>query len=200
MGGMCLLCLYYAARLSDPDLVVYLFREALLFGLPAALIVFFQDRYLDRWSNGYRLLKEFGEWRRNAVQSNSVEPFPIVKPKRSELGIAYPRRLLEHAVEDRGEIAGVRIDYLQNLGGRGLLFEWLARLADEPCILHRDVRLISEGVDKPHLSFRERLDPRSREDNQFHISLRKLCCSGYEPRWSFSSRIDISIDDIVDGC
>ena len=48
MGGMCVLCLYYAASLSNPDTVSYLFKEALLFGVPAALIVFFQDRYLDR--------------------------------------------------------------------------------------------------------------------------------------------------------
>jgi len=45
---MCVLCLYYTATLSNPDTVSYLFKEALLFGVPAALIVFFQDRHLDR--------------------------------------------------------------------------------------------------------------------------------------------------------
>jgi hypothetical protein len=42
------------------------------------------------------------------------------------------------------EVAGRSIDDLQHLGGRGLLFERLARLGDQPRVLHRDDRLRGE--------------------------------------------------------
>jgi hypothetical protein len=48
MGGMSLFCLYYAAQLSDPDVVRYLFIEAVKWGAPAAAIVYCQGKYLDR--------------------------------------------------------------------------------------------------------------------------------------------------------
>src|SRR5262249_22173442 len=47
---------------------------------------------------------------------------------------------LQYCVEDRGEVAGRGIDDLQYLGGRGLLLQCLARLGQEPRILHRDDR------------------------------------------------------------
>jgi hypothetical protein len=48
MGGMALFCLYYAAQLSDPDMVRYLFLGALKWGGCAMAIVYFQGKYLDR--------------------------------------------------------------------------------------------------------------------------------------------------------
>jgi hypothetical protein len=48
MGGFALFCLYYAAKLSDPDAVRLLCVEALEWGGAAAAIVYCQGRYLDR--------------------------------------------------------------------------------------------------------------------------------------------------------
>jgi hypothetical protein len=48
MGGFALFCLYYTARLSDPDVVWVLFAYALKWGGGATAIVYFQGRYLDR--------------------------------------------------------------------------------------------------------------------------------------------------------
>jgi len=47
MGGMAVFCLYYAGQVSDPDVVRYLFIEALKWGLPATAIVYCQRTYLD---------------------------------------------------------------------------------------------------------------------------------------------------------
>jgi hypothetical protein len=46
MGGMAVFCLYYAWRASDPDVVRRLIIDAMKWGLPAAAIVYCQDRYL----------------------------------------------------------------------------------------------------------------------------------------------------------
>src|SRR3954462_9329421 len=59
--------------------------------------------------------------------------------------------LLQHRVEHRREIAGPRIDDLQHLGGRGLLLQRLARLGQQPRILHRDDRLRREILYKSNL-------------------------------------------------
>ena len=61
----------------------------------------------------------------------------------------------EYRVEDRCEIAGGRVDDLQHLGRRGLLFQRLPRLGDEPRILQRDHRLRREIFEKRNLLLRE---------------------------------------------
>ena len=48
MGGVAVFCLYYACQLSDPDVVLYFLIQAVKWGGPAAAIVYFQGRYLDR--------------------------------------------------------------------------------------------------------------------------------------------------------
>ena len=57
----------------------------------------------------------------------------------------------EHRVEHRREVAGRRIDDLQHLGRRGLLLQRLARLGQEPCVLHRDDRLRREVLQQCYL-------------------------------------------------
>jgi hypothetical protein len=47
MGGCALFCLYYAAQLSDGDVVRYLFLSALKRGGCATAIVYAQGKYLD---------------------------------------------------------------------------------------------------------------------------------------------------------
>jgi hypothetical protein len=46
MGGTAVFCLYYAAQLPDPDIVRYLFLDALKWSGCAAAIVYFQNKYL----------------------------------------------------------------------------------------------------------------------------------------------------------
>ncbi len=48
MGGLAVFCLYYAAQVSNHDLVWYLFTDSLKWGGCATAIVYFQARYLDR--------------------------------------------------------------------------------------------------------------------------------------------------------
>ena len=67
-------------------------------------------------------------------------------------------RLLQHRVEHRREVAGRAIDDLQYLGGRGLLLQRLARLGDQPRILHRDHRLRGEILQQRDLLVGERPD------------------------------------------
>ena len=65
-------------------------------------------------------------------------------------------RLFQHRVEHRREVAGRGIDDLQHLGGRGLLLQGLARLGDEPRVLHRDHRLRREILQQRDLLVGER--------------------------------------------
>src|ERR1700747_2441392 len=88
------------------------------------------------------------------------KPLAIVSPKSAKSSSAQPRRLLEHRLEDRREIAGRAVDHLQYLGGRGLPLERLARLRDEARILHRDHRLGGEILKQRDLFLAERPDLR----------------------------------------
>ena len=78
-------------------------------------------------------------------------------------GLAQPHRLFQHRVEHRREIAGRGVDDLQHLGGRGLLLQRLALFGDQPRVLDRDHRLISEGADEFDLPVGERFHPLARE-------------------------------------
>ena len=70
--------------------------------------------------------------------------------------LAQPQRLFQHRIEHRREVAGRGIDDLQHLGGRGLLLQRLARLGDEPRVLHRDDRLRREILQQRDLLIGER--------------------------------------------
>lgn len=45
MGGVAIFCLYYSTQIPDSG---WLLIEALKWGMPAAAIVFFQERYLSK--------------------------------------------------------------------------------------------------------------------------------------------------------
>ena len=47
-------------------------------------------------------------------------------------------RLLQDCVENRGEVAGRRINDPQHFGGRGLLLQCLTRLGQEPRVFQRN--------------------------------------------------------------
>src|SRR5262249_43003242 len=70
--------------------------------------------------------------------------------------IAQAYRLLQDRVEYRGEIAGRAVDDLQYLGGGGLLLQGLARLTQEPRVLHRNDRLRGEILQQCDLLVGER--------------------------------------------
>src|SRR6516164_7705542 len=80
-----------------------------------------------------------------------MEKFAVIGKHVTVSRLAEPDRSLEHRVEDRGEVAGRGIDDLQYLGSRGLLLQRLARLGQEPGILHRDDRLRREVLEKDDL-------------------------------------------------
>ena len=71
-------------------------------------------------------------------------------------GPAKAVRLLQHRVEHRRQIAGRAVDDLQHLGGCGLLLQGLARLGQEPRILHCNDCLRGEVLQQHDLLFGER--------------------------------------------
>jgi hypothetical protein len=65
--------------------------------------------------------------RRSSYRSER-EAFPIIGPKMAIRGVAEMYRFVEHRIEHRLQMAGVGIDNLQHLSGRGLLLQRLALL------------------------------------------------------------------------
>src|SRR5580704_4991680 len=85
------------------------------------------------------------------ARPNEAGAFTIEGPKGRGDTAAEPDGSLQHRIEHRREIAGGGIDNLQDLGCRGLLFERLAGLRDEPRVLDRDHRLGSEVLKESDL-------------------------------------------------
>ena len=88
-----------------------------------------------------RLRQELAVGDRHITERSCMKPITVKCPKGAEARIAQPRRLFEYCVEYGREVARSAVDHLQYLGGGGLLLQGLARLGDEPGILHRDDRL-----------------------------------------------------------
>jgi len=105
-----------------------------------------------------RMSQIIRERRRDTSRCDRAKAFPVGGDKNSEGCFAQPKRLIEHRVEDRREVAGRGIDDLQHLGGRGLLLRRLARLGQQPCILHGDDRLRCEILKQGDFLFGERPD------------------------------------------
>ena len=70
-----------------------------------------------------------------------MKALPIPGQHNSKGRFAETPSPFQHRIEDRSEVSGRGIDDLQDLGGRGLLLQGLARLSQEPRVLHRDHRL-----------------------------------------------------------
>ena len=90
------------------------------------------------------------------ARATPAKRFAVIGAACAERGLAQPRRLFEHRVEHRREVAGRGIDDPQHLGGRGLLLQRLARLGDQPRVLHRDDRLRREVLQQRDLLVGER--------------------------------------------
>src|SRR5262249_9162307 len=67
-------------------------------------------------------------------------------------------RFLQYRIEHRREVTGRGVNDLQYFGGRGLLFEGLARLGQEPRVLDRDDRLRREVLHERDLLVGKRPD------------------------------------------
>src|SRR5215467_8906572 len=86
-----------------------------------------------------------------APASHIVEAFAVKGCQAAVSGAAQRQRPFQQGVEYWGEVAGRGIDDLQYLGGRGLLLQSLARLGQQPCVLHRNDRLRREVLHQCNL-------------------------------------------------
>src|SRR6516225_199308 len=123
-------------------------------------------------SGAHWMRQEFGVFARNPPVRYGVKGIPIKRRKRAERNLAEFHRLFEDRIEHGREVAGRRIDDLQYLGSRGLLLQSLARLGQEPRVLHRDDRLRREVLQQRDLLVGERtyfsaIDPDDAEQGAF---------------------------------
>src|SRR5215831_8487092 len=70
--------------------------------------------------------------------------------------VAEPVRLLQYRLKDRREVPGRAVDYPQHLGSGSLLLQRLARLGQEPRVLHCDHCLRREALKERNLLVGER--------------------------------------------
>ena len=87
----------------------------------------------------------------HSARRDGAEPFTLISHKCAASGTAESVGLFEDRVEYRREVAGRGIDDLQYLGCGGLLLQCLARLGQEPRILHRNDRLRGEVLQQRDL-------------------------------------------------
>src|SRR5215472_16240231 len=88
-------------------------------------------------------------WR--TARRDRAKPLTLFDEQGAVGGFAQSRRLLQHCLENRGKVARGAVDDLQDFGGRGLLFQGLARLGYEACVLHGDDRLSRKVLEKSNL-------------------------------------------------
>src|SRR6516162_7007582 len=102
---------------------------------------------------------------RIAADRDGAEVFAVVERQRAVRRPAQTVRLLQYRIEHRRKIAGRGIDDLQHLGGRGLLLQRLARLGQQPRVLHRYDRLRGEILQQRDLLFGKRPNLGPARDN-----------------------------------
>ena len=90
--------------------------------------------------------------------SEGLEALAVETHERAKGGFAEPQSSFKHRVEHRREVTGRGIDDLQYLGGRSLLFQSVARLGQQPRILHCDDRLRREVLQQRNLLVGEGAD------------------------------------------
>ncbi len=123
-----------------------------------------ETRAGHQWLAGWRVgtpvavPQPVGERLRHSAHGDRPEMLVIIKKQTPLRGAAKGVRLLEYRIEYRGEVTGRTVDDPQYLGRRGLLVERLARLRNEPRILHRDHRLGGEVLQQRDLLVGERPD------------------------------------------
>src|ERR1700751_2031861 len=103
-----------------------------------------EPRPRDPKGRRYRLTRLLLDKRRITMNCHKAEELAVIGSELTVGGFAQARRLFEDRVEHWGEIAWRGIDDRKYLSGRGLLRQGLARLGQQPRILHRDYRLRRE--------------------------------------------------------
>src|SRR5262245_47873544 len=68
---------------------------------------------------------------RHPLHCDGTEPISLANSQGTVRSAAQCVSLLQYRIKDRGEIAGRGIDNAEDLGGRSLLLQCLARLVDE---------------------------------------------------------------------
>src|SRR6516162_10964181 len=88
---------------------------------------------------------------RDVEHRDVEEPPALIEEHSAEHAIAEPARIAEHRVEYGLQLAGAGRDDAQYLGRCGLLLQRLARLGQQPRILHRNDRLCGEALQERDL-------------------------------------------------
>src|SRR6516165_4630785 len=119
------------------------------------------------------LMKELGICFGDAATRDCAEPFVLVRIDAADRRLAQPYGLLNHRIQNRGEVAGRGIDHLQYLRRRSLLLQRLARLGQQSRVLHCDHRLRREILEQPDLLVREWADflPERGDDANYGVIL-----------------------------
>src|SRR6516162_3499318 len=85
---------------------------------------------------------------RLAAHRRKREALAVIGAKMAKGRLTQPDGLAEHRLKYWPEIAGRGIDDAQHLGRRGLLLQSLARLGQEPRVLHCDDRFRREVLEE----------------------------------------------------
>ena len=84
---------------------------------------------IEAWGIGAphqcRSFTEFRKFVRRIVECNATERIAVTQQHRAEHGLANPRRVCQHRLEHRLQLAGRARNDLENLRGRGLLLQRL---------------------------------------------------------------------------
>ena len=137
---------------------------------PAACEQFAREEAPSRGERSVRAARYSTNAPAHPCTATDAEPSRPRKAHVAELGLAEPRRVLQHRLEHRLQLAGRARDYLQYLRRRRLLLQRLRELArarlhlvEQPHVLDRDHRLVGEGGGQLDLLVGERLDGSPRQ-------------------------------------
>jgi hypothetical protein len=104
------------------------------------------------------LLLELDQCGRGARAGGPVDALAVAEKQGAEPGLADAHRVLQHGLEHRLELAGRAADDLQHLGGRGLLLQRFAQLAQQLRIFDGDHSLGGEVLHQLNLFVGEGAD------------------------------------------
>src|SRR5262249_38173608 len=93
--------------------------------------------------------------RQRAMECNISKAITLTDPQGPVTRLTYPRRVREHSVEYRLQLAGRRADDAQHLRGCRLLLEGLPKLVKQPRVLNGDDGLRGEILHQRDLLFGE---------------------------------------------
>src|SRR5262249_23030591 len=91
-----------------------------------------------------------------AVHGTKMKALTIPGSENAKGRLTKPRRLFQQCVEHWREVTGRAVDDPQYFAGRGLLLQGLARLGNQPRVLHCNDRLGREVLQECNLLFGER--------------------------------------------